>query len=134
MKWWDKEHGSGCKHGAVRASRIHHPIPETRYVNRVESPTGSFTWVSSSKPKLTCKCCGQPQCNGCHLRPPWKAKDKTKGTHKLKSNGTVFKDLLSGFSATTILDLLDRQLFSSYETDEDDDEEEEVDRDYLYDI
>ncbi|XP_062102900.1 uncharacterized protein LOC133813884 [Humulus lupulus] len=103
----------GRQHGMVRTYQILpsplNPRPETRFVNRFDSPptTGLFTRVSS-KPtnhsKFTGKC-GQPRCNGCHLHPTCKAKDKTKGTQKLKPNNVVSNDdSFCGFSATVILD------------------------------
>ncbi|KAF4397425.1 hypothetical protein G4B88_027165 [Cannabis sativa] len=87
----------GRQHGMVRTLRILpsplNPRPETRFVNRFDSPAtaGLFTRVST-KPtghsKFTGKC-GQPRCNGCHLHPTCKAKDKTKGNMKLKSNDVI---------------------------------------------
>ncbi|KAM6549668.1 hypothetical protein CsatB_021344 [Cannabis sativa] len=141
----------GRQHGMVRTLRILpsplNPRPETRFVNRFDSPAtaGLFTRVST-KPtghsKFTGKC-GQPRCNGCHLHPTCKAKDKTKGNMKLKSNDVVSNHRLltwrvvdgrtglnnvSGFSATQILDQL-----SDYHEDDDDDEEQE-ESGYDYDI
>uniref|UniRef100_A0A803QLA8 Uncharacterized protein n=1 Tax=Cannabis sativa TaxID=3483 RepID=A0A803QLA8_CANSA len=104
----------GRQHGMVRTCQIlsspSNPRPETKFVNRFDTPTtaGLFTRVSS-KPtnhsKFTGKC-GQSWCNGCHLHPAHKAKDKIKGTQKLKLKGVVSnnKDSFSGFSATSILD------------------------------
>ncbi|XP_062105559.1 uncharacterized protein LOC133817158 [Humulus lupulus] len=103
----------GRQHGMVRTCKILpdlSPRPETRFVNRFDSPAtaGLFTRVSS-KPtnhsKFTGKC-GQPRCDSCHLHPARKAKDKTKGTQKLKPNDVVAnnKESFSGFSATSILD------------------------------
>ncbi|PON95256.1 histone-lysine N-methyltransferase trithorax-like protein [Trema orientale] len=147
----------GRQHGMVRTYRILpsplNPRPETRFVNRFDSPAtaGLFNRVSS-KPtnhsKFTGKC-GQARCSGCHLHPACKAKDKTKGTQKLKSNDVVSNHRLltwrvvdgrtgsnfSGFSATRMLD----QLSNCYadDNDNDNDEEEEVgdvdDRVYGYD-
>ncbi|PON44052.1 hypothetical protein PanWU01x14_269880 [Parasponia andersonii] len=92
----------GRQNGMVRTYQILpsplNPRPETRFVNRFDSPAtaGLFTRVPS-KPtnhsKFTGKC-GQPRCNGCHLHPACKAKDKTKGTRKLKSNDIVSKQRL----------------------------------------
>ncbi|KAL5562731.1 hypothetical protein UlMin_032478 [Ulmus minor] len=119
----------GRQHGMVRITRIlpsHlNPRPETRFVNRFDSPTtaGSFTRVSS-KPtnhsKFTGKC-GQPRCNGCHLHPACKAKNKTKGAQKLKSlevNSSCKLNYLSGFSVKRVLGKL-----SSYYVNENDDDE-----------
>lgn len=118
----------GRQHGMVRTYRILptplNPRPETRFVNRFDSPAtaGLFTRVSS-KPtnhsKFTGKC-GQTRCNGCHLHPASKAKDKTKGNQKKRSNDVVSDHRLltwrvvdgrtglnfSGVSATGILDQL----------------------------
>ncbi|GMN42657.1 hypothetical protein TIFTF001_011862 [Ficus carica] len=87
----------GRQHGMVRTYRILptplNPRPDTRFINRFDSPAtaGLFTRVPS-KPtnhsKFTGKC-GQPRCNGCHMHPTCKAKDKTKGNQKQRSNDVV---------------------------------------------
>jgi hypothetical protein len=59
--------------------------------------------------KFTGKC-SKPRCTGCHMHPSCKSKDKTKGSHKVKSHdrvmtwGAAFE--FSGFSATAMLDHL----------------------------
>ncbi|EXC31396.1 hypothetical protein L484_017678 [Morus notabilis] len=122
----------GRQHGMVRTLPILpsplNPRPNTRYVNRFDAPAtaGLFTRVSS-KPtnhsKFTGKC-GQPRCNGCHLHPTRKAKDKTKGNHKLKSSDVVSNHKLLAFhgvSATRVLDQL-----SNYLANDDDHDDYEV--------
>ncbi|XP_062105556.1 uncharacterized protein LOC133817155 [Humulus lupulus] len=151
----------GRQHGMVRTIRILpsplNPRPETRFVNRFDSPAtaGLFTRVST-KPtghsKFTGKC-AQPRCNGCHLHPTCKAKDKTKGNQKLKSNDVVSNHRLltwrvvdgrtglnvSGFSATQMLDQLSNFYAEDiYDDDEEGEGEEEKsghydDHDYDYD-
>ncbi|EXC31394.1 hypothetical protein L484_017676 [Morus notabilis] len=141
----------GRQHGMVRTYRILptplNPKPETQFVNRFDSPAtaGLFTRVPS-KPtnhsKFTGKC-SQPRCNGCHLHPTCKAKDKTKGNQKLKSRDVVSNYKLltwrvvdsrpglnfSGVSATRIVDHM-----SSYHLhDHDLDGEEEEVGDYVKD-
>ncbi|KAL5581284.1 hypothetical protein UlMin_013726 [Ulmus minor] len=134
----------GRQHGMVRSYRILpsplNPRPETRFVNRFDAPAtaGLFTRVSS-KPtnhsKFTGKC-SQPRCTGCHFHPSCKAKDKTKGTQKLKSSDVVSNYRLltwrvvdgrpglnySGISATKILDQLSRSHLDDEEEYEDDEE------------
>ncbi|KAK8644168.1 hypothetical protein V6N13_123483 [Hibiscus sabdariffa] len=128
----------GRQHGMVRAYRIlpspWNPRPEPRYVQQFDSPltAGLFTKVST-KPtnhsKFTGKC-GRPRCVGCHMHPACKSKDKTKGSHKLRSSEMVSSSRLiswrvvdgrpgfndSGFSASRILDHL------SNDDDDDDDD------------
>ncbi|KAH7532407.1 hypothetical protein FEM48_Zijuj04G0016300 [Ziziphus jujuba var. spinosa] len=79
----------------VRAHRILpsplNPGPTT--VNEFASPptAGLFTKVSS-KPTNHSQFpgkCGKARCNCCHMHPASKAKDKTKGTQKLRSCDVV---------------------------------------------
>ncbi|XP_022869827.1 uncharacterized protein LOC111389172 [Olea europaea var. sylvestris] len=80
----------GRQHGTVRTTAILPPPlrPVARHFNKLGSPptAGMFTKVSS-KPtnhsKFTSKC-GRPRCNGCHIHPACKAKDKAKGAKKLR--------------------------------------------------
>ncbi|XP_022884000.1 uncharacterized protein LOC111400819 [Olea europaea var. sylvestris] len=109
----------GRQHGMVRTNPIlsqpFNPRPMARHVNKLSSPptAGMFTKVSS-KPtnhsKFTGKC-GRPWCNGCHIHPACKAKDKTKGAQKLRLITRRVVDTKPGFkfsgsSATDILDQL----------------------------
>ncbi|CAB4305734.1 unnamed protein product [Prunus armeniaca] len=134
----------GRQHGMVRTYRVLpdplNPRPETRHVNRFDSPptAGLFTKVAT-KPtnhsKFTGKC-GKPRCTECHIHPASKAKDKTKGNHKLKSSDVLSNHRLvtwrvvdsrpssnfSGFSATGILDHLSTR---DYDNNDDDDEEDD---------
>uniref|UniRef100_A0A2N9F7S7 Uncharacterized protein n=1 Tax=Fagus sylvatica TaxID=28930 RepID=A0A2N9F7S7_FAGSY len=133
----------GRQHGMVRTYRILpspiNPRPETRVINKFNLPltAGLFTKVPS-KPtnhsKFTGKC-GTSECTGCHIHPACKSKNKTKGTHKLKSHDVVSNSRLiswrvmdrqpglnlSGSSATDIL----AQLYSDHINNDDDEEEEE---------
>lgn len=96
----------GRQHGMVRTYRIipspWNPRPETRFINELDFPptAGLFTKVSS-KPtnhsKFTGKC-GKPRCSGCRLHPVQKAKDKAKGSHKLKSNRLLIDRPLVAFN------------------------------------
>ncbi|KAF4385820.1 hypothetical protein F8388_010376 [Cannabis sativa] len=134
----------GRQHGMVRTLRILpsplNPRPETRFVNRFDSPAtaGLFTRVST-KPtghSNSRASAGSHVATGATCIPRGKAKDKTKGNMKLKSNDVVSNHRLltwrvvdgrtglnnvSGFSATQILD----QLSNFHEEDDDDEEEEE---------
>lgn len=100
---------------------------------------GPFTKVPqkpTNRSKFTGKC-GRPRCASCHLHPAGKAKDKTKGTHKLKSCDVVTNYRLvtwrvvdarpgfnfTGFSATGILDHLANDCCYS----DDDDVGDEID-------
>ncbi|KAK7844800.1 hypothetical protein CFP56_010305 [Quercus suber] len=141
----------GRQHGMVRTHRILpssiNPRPETRVVNKYDLPltAGLFTKVPS-KPtnhsKFTGKC-GTPGCTGCHDHPACKSKNKTKGTHKLKSHDVVSNSRLiswrvmdrkpglnfSGFSATGILDLL----YNDHTNDDDDEVYNDVNEyDHVY--
>ncbi|KAJ9152797.1 hypothetical protein P3X46_026318 [Hevea brasiliensis] len=83
----------GRQHGMVRTYRIlpspWNPKPHSRFFNRFDSPptAGLFAKVHprpTNHSKFTGKCT-RPRCNGCHLHPSCKSKNKTKGTEKLKS-------------------------------------------------
>ncbi|XP_050232318.2 uncharacterized protein LOC126681008 [Mercurialis annua] len=98
----------GRQHGMVRTCRIlpspFNPSPHTRFINRLDSPptAGLFTKVRprpTNHSKFTGKC-GKPRCNECHMNPSSKSKDKTKGTHKIKSgDGLSNFKFMSGSSA-----------------------------------
>ncbi|XVF16278.1 hypothetical protein REPUB_Repub10bG0017400 [Reevesia pubescens] len=132
----------GRQHGMVRTYRIlpspWNPRPEPRFVQQFDSsPTaGLFTKVPgkpTNHSKFTGRC-GRPRCLGCHMHPACKSKDKTKGTHKLRSNdiGTNYRLItwrvvdgrpglkFSGFSATRILDHLSNDYEDSYYEGNDD--------------
>ncbi|OAY29570.1 uncharacterized protein LOC110601169 [Manihot esculenta] len=132
----------GRQHGMVRTYRIlpspWNPKPNSRFINTFDSPptAGIFSKVHprpTNHSKFTGKCT-KPRCNGCHIQPCCKSKDKTKGTEKLKSFdvasnyklitwrvGDVRHGLkFSGFSATGILDHLDNE---DYYLDDDIDED-----------
>lgn len=115
---------------------ISSPWNPNRISNRFESPAtaGLFTKVPqrpTNHSKFTGKC-GRPRCASCHIHPAGKAKNKTKGTQKLKSCDVVTNYRLvtwrvvdsrpglnfSGFSATGILDHLDNN--NDYFSDDDD--------------
>ncbi|KAK3001846.1 hypothetical protein RJ639_020251 [Escallonia herrerae] len=133
--------------------------PGPRY-NRSDSPStaGLFTKVSrkpSNHSKFTGKC-GKPKCRCCHIDPTHKAKDKVKGTRKIRSAearydtrcvdwvvGDARPELsFSGSSATEVLyelnrnsDHLDRTLqlescwYASWFSDCEEDEETRIDAD-----
>ncbi|XP_057984205.1 uncharacterized protein LOC131168632 [Malania oleifera] len=131
----------GRQHGMVRTYRIlPAPLnlrPEPRF-NRYDSPptAGLFT-RAPSKPtnhsKFTGKC-GRPRCSGCHLHPACKSRDKSKGTHKLRSSDVVSNSRLvswrvvdcrpgsnfAGVSATGMLNLLGTDYLDDYDYDDDD--------------
>ncbi|XP_021599171.1 uncharacterized protein LOC110605137 [Manihot esculenta] len=118
----------GVQHGMVRTCRIlpspWNPKPNSRFINRFDSPptAGLFAKVQprpTNHSKFTGKCT-MPRCNGCHMHPCSKSKDKTKGTQKLKSLDVASNYRLmtwrlvdvgpglnfSGLSATGMLDHL----------------------------
>ncbi|XP_058186340.1 uncharacterized protein LOC131303478 [Rhododendron vialii] len=132
----------GRQHGMVRNYPIlgppFNPRPESRYLNRFDSPptAGLFTKVSS-KPTNHSKftgICGRPKCTGCHAHPVSKSRPKAKGTQKLRSCDVVSNHRLvswrvvdsnpglkfSGFSAGGILDHLDRDNMGDFDDDDDD--------------
>jgi hypothetical protein len=108
----------GRPHGMVRTYTIlpspWNTKPSDKKFNKFDAPptAGLFTKVPS-KPtnhsKFTGKC-SKPRCTGCQMHPSSKSKDKTKGSHKVKSHdrvmtwGAAFE--FSGFSATAMLDHL----------------------------
>ncbi|KAE8697446.1 hypothetical protein F3Y22_tig00110621pilonHSYRG00283 [Hibiscus syriacus] len=98
------------QHGIVRTYRWS-PIPKTRHVRRIDPVTvsGSFSSVISkagSHSEFTGKC-GKSQWVQCHSNPVGKSKDKTKGAQKFRTTNIAgFK--FSGFSATGVLEYLDR--------------------------
>ncbi|KAL1553337.1 hypothetical protein AAHA92_14027 [Salvia divinorum] len=116
----------GRQHGMVRT----YPISSERKQRsheKLASPltAGIFTKISS-KPtnhsKFTGKC-GRSKCNDCHVHPASKSKDKVKGANKIRSSSDVGSNYrlitwrvvdsasgfkVSGFSATGVLDYLDR--------------------------
>ncbi|GMJ08838.1 hypothetical protein HRI_004553000 [Hibiscus trionum] len=120
----------GRQHGMVRTSRIlsspwnSKPVP--RSIQRLDSPlsAGLFTEVSkkpTNHSKFTGRC-GKPRCLGCRMHPACKAKNKTKGSHKLRSSDMTTNSRLItwsvvhgrgrpglkflGFSATSVLNHL----------------------------
>ncbi|XP_059284797.1 uncharacterized protein LOC132038088 [Lycium ferocissimum] len=104
----------GRQHGLVRTHPIipspWNPKPNSRYVNKLNSPptAGLFTKASpkpSNHSKFTGKC-GRSKCTCCHIHPAGKAKDKAKGTQKLRGCDIVSRPGLTfyGFSAISILD------------------------------
>lgn len=122
----------GRQHGMVRSYRILpnplNPRPDTRFNSRFDSPptAGLFTKVSS-KPtnhsKFTGKC-GTPRCNGCHLHPTCKSKDKTKGTQKHKNWRVIIDQPNShffGLPATVTLDSVSNDYYTEYESGDQDD-------------
>ncbi|KAB2064651.1 hypothetical protein ES319_A09G035000v1 [Gossypium barbadense] len=135
----------GRQHGMVRTYRIlpspWNPNPESRFVQQFDSPptAGLFTKVPlkpTNHSKFTGRC-GRPRCLGCHMHPACKSKDKSKGSHKLRSREMVTSYRLitwrvvdgrhglkdSEFSASRILD----HLSNHYDDDDDDDDECVVD-------
>ncbi|KAH7511111.1 hypothetical protein FEM48_ZijujUnG0043600 [Ziziphus jujuba var. spinosa] len=127
----------GRQHGMVRTYRILpsplNPRPGTRFVNQLDTPptAGLFTKVSS-KPtnhsKFTGKC-GKAHCTGCHMHSACKAKDKTKGTQKIRSCDVISNHRLvtwrgrqglnfSGYSASGLLDQLSTQIMINNGDDE----------------
>ncbi|XP_030531076.1 uncharacterized protein LOC115741338 [Rhodamnia argentea] len=136
----------GRQHGMVRSYRILpaplNPRPNSRFVNRFESPPAAGLFVKvPSRPtnhsKFTGKCT-RPRCTDCHLHPACKSKDKTKGNNKNKSFNVVSSHQFiswrvvdgqpglnySGFSATGLADHL-AHAYKDY-----DDEECEPGNDY----
>ncbi|CAI9758548.1 unnamed protein product [Fraxinus pennsylvanica] len=115
----------GRQHGMVRTTAILPPPlrPVARNVNKLGSPptAGMFTKVSS-KPtnhsKFTSKC-GRPRCNGCHIHPACKAKDKAKGAQKLRLITWRFVDAKPGFkfSGSSASDILDQLAYPYMDDD-----------------
>jgi hypothetical protein len=145
----------GRPHGMVRAYAVlpppWNPKPGgDRKFNKFDTPTtaGLFTKVSS-KPtnhsKFTGKC-GKPRCLECHLQPCCKAKHKTKGSHKVKSQDVLSNSNaqfiawrvvngrhgsnLSGFSATGMLNHL-ASTGDHDHADEVDDSGHEIDQEFV---
>ncbi|CAK7328208.1 unnamed protein product [Dovyalis caffra] len=108
----------GRPHGMVRTYRIlsspWNPKALDNKFNKFDTlPTAGLFAKVPSKPtnhsKFTGKCSKQ-RCTGCHMHPTCKSKDKTKGSHKVKSHD---RDMNWGaeygaawFSATEMLDHL----------------------------
>lgn len=143
----------GRQHGLVQTYPII-PSPwnpkscDSRRINKLNTPptAGLFTKVSqkpTNHSKFTGKC-GRPRCSSCHIHPAGKAKEKTKGTKKVRSCDVVTNYRLvtwrvmdakpglkiSGCSATGILDHLANDYADfedSIENDYDDDKYEEYD-------
>ncbi|KAG6790024.1 hypothetical protein POTOM_006167 [Populus tomentosa] len=146
----------GRPHGMVRACAVLPPPWNPKpggdiKFNKFDTPTtaGFFTKVSS-KPtnhsKFTGKC-GKPRCLGCHLQPCCKARHKTKGSHKVKSQDVLSNSNaqfiawrvvngrhgsnLSGFSATGMLNHLASTRDHDYADDEVDDSGHEIDQEFV---
>ncbi|CAB4275374.1 unnamed protein product [Prunus armeniaca] len=123
----------GRQHGMFRPYRVlPDPLnlrPGTRQVNKFDSlsTAGLFTKVAT-KPtnhsKFTGKC-GKPRCTECHIHPASKAKDKTKGNHKLKSSDVISNHRLVKFSGSSATGILDHLSTSHYDNNDDDDEEDD---------
>ncbi|XVF60133.1 hypothetical protein PTKIN_Ptkin08bG0019400 [Pterospermum kingtungense] len=137
----------GRQHGMVRTYKIlpspWNPRPETRFVQRFDTPptAGFFTKVSgkpTNHSKFTGRC-GMSRCQGCHMHPACKSKDRTKGTQKL-SDRVINPGLItwrvvdgrhglknSGFSATRILDDLSSDYYEEHEVNDDHDYDDDRD-------
>lgn len=138
----------GRQHGLVQTYPIL-PLPwssspgESRRINKLQSlPTaGLFTKVSqkpTNHSKFTGKC-GRPRCSSCHVNPSCKAKEKTKGTQKLRSRDVITNYGLvtwravdarsglkfSGFSASEILDHLASDYYIDHENAMEEEEEDD---------
>ncbi|ONI19793.1 hypothetical protein PRUPE_3G298500 [Prunus persica] len=123
----------GRQHGMFRPYRVlPDPLnlrPGSRQVNKFDSlsTAGLFTKVAT-KPtnhsKFTGKC-GKPRCTKCHIHPASKAKDKTKGSHKLKSSDVISNHRLVKFSGSSATGILDHLSTSHYDNNDDDDEEDD---------
>lgn len=89
----EKRMREGRQHGMVRNYMVLpppcYPRPKSKVVNGFTSPPTAYIYTKvPTKPTIHSKftgCCRKSGCPGCHSRPPCKSKDKTKGTHKLKS-------------------------------------------------
>ncbi|KAL4368351.1 hypothetical protein GQ457_05G019130 [Hibiscus cannabinus] len=127
----------GRQHGMVRTYRIlpspWNPRPKPQFVHQFDSPpiAGVFAKVPT-KPtnhsKFTGRC-GRPRCLECHMHPACKSKDKTKGSHKFRSNdmGTNYRMVtwrvvdgrpglnFPGFSAARMLDHLSSDYGDCYD-------------------
>ncbi|KAK8511457.1 hypothetical protein V6N13_024090 [Hibiscus sabdariffa] len=137
----------GRQHGMVRTSRITPspwgPKPKQCFIQKLDSsPTvGIFTEVSkkpTSHSKFTGRC-GKPRCLGCHMHPACKAKNKTKGRHKLRSSDMTTNSRFitwsvahgrdrhglkfSGFSATLVLNHLYKDIEDCYKGNDDHDDD-----------
>ncbi|XP_022750517.1 uncharacterized protein LOC111299547 [Durio zibethinus] len=141
----------GRQHGMVTTYRIipspWNPRPKHRFIQQLDSPptAGLLTKVPvkpTNHSKFTGRC-GRPRCVGCHMHPACKAKDKTKGTHKLRSSDMATNYRLvtwrvvdgrpglkfSGFSATRILDHLSNDHEDYCEGNDDHDYDDDNDDD-----
>ncbi|KAL3526347.1 hypothetical protein ACH5RR_011003 [Cinchona calisaya] len=140
----------GRQHGMVQTYPIVSSPWNPRKSNRFETPStaGLFAKVSqkpTNHSKFTGKC-GRPRCASCHMHPACKAKDKTKGTQKLKSCDVVTNYRLvtwrvvdakpglnfTGFSATGILNHFDHDLIDDNNDDAYDYYEEETEEEGAY--
>ncbi|XP_057791755.1 uncharacterized protein LOC131008740 [Salvia miltiorrhiza] len=146
----------GRQHGMVRT----YPISsepwssgrKQRGLDELASPptAGLFSKVSS-KPtnhsKFTGKC-GRSKCHDCHIHPASKSKDKAKGALKMRSSSDVVSSYrlitwrvvdsasgfkVSGFSATGVLDYLDRVDDYDYDYEGQDSDHDHVGFDGCYD-
>ncbi|KAG6412784.1 hypothetical protein SASPL_125472 [Salvia splendens] len=116
----------GRQHGMVRTYPILSDRKQRGREELASPPTAGLFAKISSKPtnhsKFTGKC-GRSKCNDCHVHPASKSEDKVKGAHKMRSSSDVVSNYrlitwrvvdsasgfkVSGFSATGILDYLDR--------------------------
>ncbi|CAO2835836.1 unnamed protein product [Amaranthus hypochondriacus] len=138
----------GRPHGMVRTYHVLpsplNPRPNSRILNKIDSPptAGIFAKISN-KPtnhsKFTGKC-EKVRCSGCHFHPVSKSRDKSKGTHKLKSSDSAFnyqqvtwrvvglnKLRKSGYSASGILNELNNHDYDHDYDDHDDHDDEHGD-------
>jgi hypothetical protein len=144
----------GRQHGLVQTCPIvlspwNPSSGDSRRINKLDSPptAGLFTKVSqkpTNHSKYTGKC-GRPRCVSCHFQPVGKAKEKSKGTQKLRSSDVVTNYRLvtwrvvdsrpglklSGFSASGILDQLASD-YIAYDDQIEDDDEDDTYEEYNY--
>ncbi|CAB4305732.1 unnamed protein product [Prunus armeniaca] len=123
----------GRQHGMFRPYRVlPDPLnlrPGNRQVNKFDalSTAGLFTKVAT-KPTNHSKFkgkCSKPRCTECQIHPASKAKDKTKGNHKLKSSNVLSNHRLVKFSGSSATGILDHLSTSHYDNNDDDDEEDD---------
>lgn len=130
----------GRQHGVVTCYQIlPSSLSRQRYIKMVDSASnmGVFAKVPTkptNQSKFTGKC-RKPRCNGCHIHPAYKAKDKAKGTMKIRSldDEKELTKYSSGTSATGVLAYLaDDGGYDNYDYDYEDRVEENYNHGYNY--
>ncbi|KAF7801560.1 putative Calcium-binding site [Senna tora] len=124
MKRGGRQHGMMIKSYRILPSSLN-PKSNTRFINKSGSPPTADDFLTKLSPKPTEHSgftgkSSTSRYTSCHVHPACKARDKTKGAHKLNTQSGLN---LYGFSVTRALDHLladDDEYLEDVEEEDDD--------------